>query len=75
MNKITVGDLKNVIAGLPDETLVMVDGYEGGVLSPVDMKLVKVYPDENPTNYTGDHELLEPGEQHVDAFTVFYLGR
>jgi len=53
---IKVKDLKSELAKYSDETIVLVDGYEGGLADIGLIKSIKVKLDVNKEDYIGPHE-------------------
>lgn len=51
-----VKDLKAELAKYPDDTIVLVDGYEGGLADIGLVKSIKVKLDVNKEDYMGPHE-------------------
>jgi hypothetical protein len=55
----TVRELITELQQFPDDTLVVVDGYEGGVYPPKKPRTAKAVLNVNPESYYGSHE-IEP---------------
>jgi hypothetical protein len=53
---IKVKDLRTELAKFPDDTIVLVEGYEGGLSDIGVIKSVKVELDVNKEEYMGPHE-------------------
>ena len=65
-------DLAKKLLDLPDMEIV-VDGYEGGVTSKVDINLVQLDRNVNTESYYGEHEVTRnPDNKRVK---VVYLSR
>lgn len=54
----TAGELAKLLAELPPDTPVLVDGYEGGVKPPVSARVWDVMLDANDGDYCGPHEVV-----------------
>lgn len=73
MSKLTIGDLKKAIADLPEDMVVMVNGYEDGVQSPCKIAVKSVYyVGQSP--YAGDHEIVDSHENVKNSFKVLHIG-
>jgi hypothetical protein len=55
----TVKELRDLLAQFPDDTRVMVKGYEGGWNDAIAPRFSRVQLDANPDGYFGPHEERE----------------
>ena len=54
-----VKELREALADLPDDQMVVVRGYEGGVDEVVKVEPLDVYLNVNPEDYYGNHEPVD----------------
>lgn len=47
------------------EMMVVVDGYEYGLRDPHPLRVIRIRPDETPTEYGGPYEEADSGEPAV----------
>ncbi len=65
-----VSELIDRLKEQPQDAMVVIDGYEGGVWEADSVKIVKIKTDVNSEWYYGDHEIAEDGDVvavHINA--------
>lgn len=65
-----VSELIERLKEQPQDAMVVIDGYEGGVWEADSVKIVKIKTDVNSEWYYGDHEISEGGDViavHINA--------
>lgn len=74
-----VQELRSVLDGYPDDMLVTVDGYEGGITQDITPVSVDVLLDVNTEGYYGEHEVADAyaikGNPDAERKTVLLLSR
>jgi hypothetical protein len=74
-NKVTVSKLIEMLQKIPQDYMVVIRGYEGGVDEVTDLENARVILDVNKEWNYGSHELLDPRDQGAgeDITEVVYL--
>lgn len=65
-----VSELIERLKEQPQDAMVVIDGYEGGVWEADSVKIVKIKTDVNSEWYYGDHAIAEDGDViavHINA--------
>lgn len=63
MKNMTVADIIQKLNQLPQDALVLVDGYEGGLDAVIDTKVIHILYDEKKEWYYGPYEDSENSTQ------------
>ena len=71
----TVSELIEVLTGLPQDNIVVVRGYEGGVDEIVELEQARIALNVNEEWSYGAHELLDPRDKAEgdDIVSAIYL--
>ena len=73
----TTAELIELLKDYPQDALVVVDGYEGGICEVETISTTSIVKDVNPEDYYGDHEeVCAPGDYNgTERFTAVYIPR
>ena len=73
----TTTELIEKLKEFPQDTLVVIDGYEGGLCEVEIIKQASIVKDVNPEGYYGDHEEVNNLNcyPNKERFTAVYISR
>lgn len=64
----TVGELRALLRGVPDSTLLLTDGYEGGLTTILAATLIEVQRlDRGDSDWLGDYDTVENAKRAVES--------